>query len=45
MLLIVLYDGVVLVQMTWYTDEDSVTTIRDDVMMSCHFQYCVCRVR
>ena len=29
MLLIVLYDGGMLVWMTWYTD-DSVTTIRDD---------------
>ena len=28
MLLIVIYDGAVLVQMTWYTD-DSVTNIRD----------------
>mmetsp|Transcript_36883 Transcript_36883/g.41640 ORF Transcript_36883/g.41640 Transcript_36883/m.41640 type:complete len:83 (+) Transcript_36883:125-373(+) len=32
MLLIVLYDGFVLVRMTWYMDEDSVTAIRDDVM-------------
>jgi len=31
-LLIVLYDGFWLVRMTWYTDEDSVTTILDDVM-------------
>ena len=31
MLLIVLYDDVMSVRMTWYTDEDSVTTIRDDV--------------
>ena len=30
-LLIVLYDGVMLVRMTWYTD-DSVTTIHDDVV-------------
>jgi len=30
MLLIVLYDGGMLVWMSWYTDEDSVTTIRDD---------------
>ena len=31
MLLIVLYDDVMSARMTWYTDEDSVTTIRDDV--------------
>jgi len=30
-MLIILYDGVMSVRMTWYTDEDSVTTIRDDV--------------
>jgi len=28
----VLYDGVMFVRMTWYTD-DSVTTIHDDVML------------
>ena len=28
----ILYDGVMFVRMTWYTD-DSVTTIRDDVML------------
>ena len=33
MLLIVLYDGVMLVWMTWYID-DSVTTICDDVTIS-----------
>ena len=32
MLLIVLYDGVMLVRMTWHMDDSSVTTIRDDVM-------------
>ena len=31
-LLIVLYDGIILVRMTWYTD-GSVTTIHDDVML------------
>ena len=31
MLLIVVYDGVMLFRIPWYTD-DSVTTIRDDVM-------------
>jgi len=33
MLLIVVYEGVMLVQMTWYMDE-SVTTIRDDIAFS-----------
>ena len=32
MLLIVLYDGGMLVQMAWYKDDSSVTTICDDVM-------------
>ena len=31
MLLIVIYDDFMLLQITWYTN-DSVTTIRDDVM-------------
>ena len=32
MLLIVLYGGVMLVRMTWHMNDNSVTTIRDDVM-------------
>ena len=32
LLIVIYYDGVMLVQMTSYTD-DSVTTIRDDVVM------------
>ena len=32
-MLIVLYDGIMLVRMTWYTD-DSVTTIHDDIAIS-----------
>ena len=39
MLLTVLYDRVVLVRMTWYTD-DSVTTIRDDDVMALP-EYCM----
>ena len=42
MLSIVLYDGVMLVGMTWYSD-DSVTTVRDDCSWWwCRFQYCYC---
>jgi len=41
MLLIVLYDGGMLVWMTWYTD-DSVTTIRDDDVVSLSVLYVEC---
>ena len=40
MLLIVLYDGVMLGQMNWFTDE-GVTTIRDDDVVSLSVLYAV----
>ena len=39
--MIVFYDSVMLVRMTWYTD-DSVTTIRDDDVVSLSVLYVEC---
>ena len=41
MVLIVVYNGTVLVGMTWYTD-DSVPTIRDDDVVSLSVLYVGC---